>query len=118
MSPSLLLISWKPLPLFKHNGLGLYYVVYYERADGKGLQYRKEVKNGSSYIVNGTDYFVKYKIRIQAANFKGFGPKSPAVFGYSGEEGKETRSVHPIRHERFLKVRTLDFCSLLHTKRR
>ena len=36
----------------------------------------------------GADYYVKYMIQIQAANDIGFGPKSPVVFGYSGEKSE------------------------------
>ena len=34
------------------------------------------------------DFYVKYMIQIQAANDIGFGPKSPVVFGYSGEKSE------------------------------
>lgn len=63
-------------------------MVYYQRADGGGELFRREVKNQSSFIVSGTDYYVKYMIQLQAANDIGFGPKSPAVFAYSGEKSK------------------------------
>ena len=88
-SSSSLSIKWKPLPLLKQNGPGLYYVVYYRRADGKGRPFRKEIRNSSSYVVTGLNFYTKYEIRLQAANVKGFGPKSPPVFGYSGEKGRE-----------------------------
>lgn len=87
-SPSTLSITWKLIPPINHNGPGLYYVVYYQRADGGGELFRREVKNQSSFIVSGTDYYVKYMIQLQAANDIGFGPKSPAVFAYSGEKSK------------------------------
>ncbi|CAH3026529.1 unnamed protein product, partial [Porites evermanni] len=85
-SSSSLSIKWKPLPLLKQNGPGLYYVVYYRREDGKGRPFRKEIRNSSSYVVTGLNFYTKYEIRLQAANVKGFGPKSPPVFGYSGEK--------------------------------
>ncbi|KAL9959422.1 hypothetical protein ACROYT_G032745 [Oculina patagonica] len=85
-SPSTLKITWQPLPPIDHSGPGFYYVVYHQRADSKGQLFRNEVKNASSLDVYGADYYVKYMIQIQAANDIGFGPKSPVVFGYSGEK--------------------------------
>ena len=86
-SPSTLKITWRPLPPMSHHGPGFYYIVYHKRADSKEQPVRHEVKNSSSFFVMGTDYYVKYTIQIQAANKIGFGPKSPVVIGYSGEEG-------------------------------
>jgi len=85
-SPSTLKITWQPLPPIDHSGPGFYYVVYHQRADGKGQLSRSDVKNDTSIHVMGADYYVKYMIQIQAANDIGFGPKSPVVFGYSGEK--------------------------------
>ncbi|XP_068714109.1 neuronal cell adhesion molecule-like [Montipora foliosa] len=85
-SPATLSIAWKPLQSIEHNGPGLYYIVYYQKADGSGKPMRKEIKNASSYIVHGADYYTEYKIQLQAANEIGFGPKSPIVFAYSGEK--------------------------------
>ncbi|XP_068757848.1 neural cell adhesion molecule L1-like [Montipora capricornis] len=85
-SPATLSITWKPLQSIEHNGPGLYYIVYYQKADGSGKPKRKEIKNASSYIVHGADYYTEYKIQLQAANEIGFGPKSPIVFAYSGEK--------------------------------
>ena len=87
-SPSTLKITWQPLPPIDHSGPGFYYVVYHQRADGKGQLSRSDVKNDTSIHVMGADYYVKYMIQIQAANDIGFGPKSPVVFGYSGEKSE------------------------------
>lgn len=87
-SPSTLKITWLPLPPIDHSGPGFYYIVYHQRADNKGQLSRSEVKNATSFHVLGADYYVKYMIQIQAANDIGFGPKSPVVFGYSGEQSE------------------------------
>lgn len=87
-SPSTLKITWQPLPPIDHSGPGFYYIVYHQRADSKGQLFRSEVKNASSFSVYGAAYYVKYTIQIQAANEIGFGPKSPIVFGYSGEKSE------------------------------
>lgn len=55
--------------------------------DRKGQPTRDEVRNGSTFFITGTDYYVKYTIQIQAANSIGFGPKSPDVIAFSGEQG-------------------------------
>ncbi|KAK2571460.1 Neuroglian [Acropora cervicornis] len=85
-SPAALTISWEPLKPINHNGPGLYYIVYYQKADNQGKPVRKEVKRVSTYSVLGVDYYTQFKIQLQAANDIGFGPKSPVVFAYSGEQ--------------------------------
>ena len=89
-TPFTLNISWQPLAKIDHNGPGLYYIVYHQRADSQGKPQRNEVHNGSSFLVSAADYYMKYTIKVQAANNIGFGPKSPAIFAYSGEMGKIT----------------------------
>lgn len=83
---STLKISWQPIPPIHHNGPGFYYIVYHKRTDRKGQPTRDEVRNGSTFFITGTDYYVKYTIQIQAANSIGFGPKSPDVIAFSGEQ--------------------------------
>ncbi|KAL0158502.1 hypothetical protein M9458_046578, partial [Cirrhinus mrigala] len=39
-----------------------------------------------SYIIYDTDTFTPYEIKVQAVNFFGYGPESPIVIGYSGED--------------------------------
>ncbi|XP_029185936.2 LOW QUALITY PROTEIN: contactin-6-like [Acropora millepora] len=85
-SPAALTISWEPLKPINHNGPGLYYIVYYQKADNQGKPVRKEVKRVSTYSVLGVDYYTQFTIQLQAANDIGFGPKSPVVFAYSGEQ--------------------------------
>ena len=63
-------------------------MVYYQRADGSEKLFRSEVKNQSSFIVSGTEYYVEYIIQLQAANDFGFGPKCKNVSAYSGEKSK------------------------------
>lgn len=89
-SPAALTISWEPLKPINHNGPGLYYIVYYQKADNQGKPVRKEVKRVSTYSVLGVDYYTQFTIQLQAANDIGFGPKSPVVFAYSGEQGKKS----------------------------
>ncbi|KAK3732472.1 hypothetical protein QZH41_003777 [Actinostola sp. cb2023] len=94
-SPTTMLINWKPLSSMEQNGPGIYYIVYYKVADSKGKMNRQEVRhNRTRFTVRGTDYFVKYAFQVQAANIRGFGPKSKIQYGYSGERypiGRPTR---------------------------
>ncbi|XP_016104092.1 neurofascin-like [Sinocyclocheilus grahami] len=79
-------ISWEPLEYREWNGPKLGYMVWWRRRDS-----REEWKNYTtywwcSYIIYDTDTFTPYEIKVQAVNFFGYGPESPIVLGYSGED--------------------------------
>uniref|UniRef100_A0A8C2KQP9 Neurofascin n=1 Tax=Cyprinus carpio TaxID=7962 RepID=A0A8C2KQP9_CYPCA len=79
-------ISWEPLEYREWNGPKLGYMVWWRRRDS-----REEWKNYTtywwcSYIIYDTDTFTPYEIKVQAVNFFGYGPESPVVIGYSGED--------------------------------
>nr|XP_055044421.1 neurofascin isoform X1 [Misgurnus anguillicaudatus] len=79
-------ISWEPLEYREWNGPKLGYMVWWRRRDS-----REEWKNYTtywwcSYIVYDTDTFTPYEIKVQAINFFGYGPESPVILGYSGED--------------------------------
>uniref|UniRef100_A0A8C1JMH8 Neurofascin-like n=1 Tax=Cyprinus carpio TaxID=7962 RepID=A0A8C1JMH8_CYPCA len=83
-------ISWEPLEYREWNGPKLGYMVWWRRRDS-----REEWKNYTtywwcSYIIYDTDTFTPYEIKVQAVNFFGYGPESPVVIGYSGEDRKFT----------------------------
>lgn len=70
----------------QQNGPGPFYVVYYKKADSKAAMKRHEVRNNRTrYTIKGTEYYTKYAFQVQAANNRGFGPKSDVQYGYSGE---------------------------------
>ncbi|XP_056304719.1 neurofascin isoform X2 [Danio aesculapii] len=79
-------ISWEPLEYREWNGPKLGYMVWWRRRDS-----REEWKNYTTYwwcstIIYDTDTFTPYEIKVQAINFFGYGPESPVVIGYSGED--------------------------------
>ncbi|XP_043079947.1 neurofascin isoform X1 [Puntigrus tetrazona] len=79
-------ISWEPLEYREWNGPKLGYMVWWRRRDS-----REEWKNYTtywwcSYIIYDTDTFTPYEIKVQAVNFFGYGPESPVMIGYSGED--------------------------------
>ncbi|RXN11274.1 neurofascin-like isoform X1 [Labeo rohita] len=79
-------ISWEPLEYREWNGPKLGYMVWWRRRDS-----REEWKNYTTYwwcshIIYDTDTFTPYEIKVQAINFFGYGPESPIVIGYSGED--------------------------------
>lgn len=43
---------------------------------------------GSKHVVENTETYVPYEIKIQARNDFGSGPESNVVIGYSGEDSK------------------------------
>lgn len=98
------LLCLKPLEYREWNGPKLGYMVWWRRRDS-----REEWKNYTtywwcSYIIYDTDTFTPYEIKVQAVNFFGYGPESPVVIGYSGEDRKFTST-------------SLKFCSTYIRKR-
>jgi len=84
------LLCLKPLEYREWNGPKLGYTVWWRRRDS-----REEWKNYTTYwwcscIIYDTDTFTPYEIKVQAINFFGYGPESPIVLGYSGEDRKFT----------------------------
>uniref|UniRef100_A0A8C8A5F8 Neural cell adhesion molecule L1 n=1 Tax=Oryzias sinensis TaxID=183150 RepID=A0A8C8A5F8_9TELE len=78
-------ITWEPLQDLERNGPNLQYHVWWRRKDS-GEQWESGTTPSSSYVVQNTDTYVPYEIRIQASNEFGSGPESNVVIGYSGED--------------------------------
>ncbi|KAL2104019.1 hypothetical protein ACEWY4_000887 [Coilia grayii] len=78
-------ITWEPLPERDWNGPYLQYMVWWKRKDSK-----EEWKNVTTrwwwHTIYDTDTFTAYEIKVQAINSFGYGPESPIVIGYSGED--------------------------------
>lgn len=89
----------KPLPERDWNGPYLQYMVWWRRRES-----REEWKNVTTrwwwHTIYDTDTFTAYEIKLQAINTFGYGPESPVVIGYSGEdrECRETHSCRPHPH--------------------
>uniref|UniRef100_A0A3B3H967 Neural cell adhesion molecule L1 n=1 Tax=Oryzias latipes TaxID=8090 RepID=A0A3B3H967_ORYLA len=78
-------ITWEPLQDLERNGPNLQYHVWWRRKDS-GEQWDSGTTPSSNYVVQNTDTYVPYEIRIQASNEFGSGPESNVVIGYSGED--------------------------------
>ncbi|XP_031421988.1 neurofascin [Clupea harengus] len=78
-------ITWEPLPERDWNGPYLQYMVWWRRRES-----REEWKNVTTrwwwHTIYDTDTFTAYEIKLQAINTFGYGPESPVVIGYSGED--------------------------------
>uniref|UniRef100_A0A3P9GZ20 Neural cell adhesion molecule L1 n=1 Tax=Oryzias latipes TaxID=8090 RepID=A0A3P9GZ20_ORYLA len=88
-------ITWEPLQDLERNGPNLQYHVWWRRKDS-GEQWDSGTTPSSSYVVQNTDTYVPYEIRIQASNEFGSGPESNVVIGYSGED-KPTEPPHQLQ---------------------
>lgn len=78
-------ITWEPLPERDWNGPYLQYMVWWRRRES-----REEWKNVTTrwwwHTIYDTDTFTAYEIKVQALNTFGYGPESPVVIAYSGED--------------------------------
>ncbi|XP_050930702.1 neurofascin homolog (chicken) a isoform X38 [Lates calcarifer] len=78
-------ITWEPLLDLERNGANLHYCVWWRRKD-TGEEWSNVTTVGSKHIVQNTETYVPYEIKIQAINNVGSGPESNVVIGYSGED--------------------------------
>uniref|UniRef100_A0A4W6E895 Neural cell adhesion molecule L1 n=1 Tax=Lates calcarifer TaxID=8187 RepID=A0A4W6E895_LATCA len=70
---------------WERNGANLHYCVWWRRKD-TGEEWSNVTTVGSKHIVQNTETYVPYEIKIQAINNVGSGPESNVVIGYSGED--------------------------------
>ncbi len=104
------LLCLKPLEYREWNGPKLGYMVWWRRRDS-----REEWKNYTtywwcSYIIYDTDTFTPYEIKVQAVNFFGYGPESPVVIGYSGEDRKFTSILLTLKFCTYIRKRDVSQC--------
>ncbi|XP_070814996.1 neurofascin homolog (chicken) a isoform X2 [Chaetodon trifascialis] len=78
-------ITWEPLLDLERNGPNLHYNVFWRRKD-LGHEWNNVTTMGSKHVVQNTETYVPYEIKIQARNEFGQGPESNVVTGYSGED--------------------------------
>ncbi|XP_041638598.1 neurofascin homolog (chicken) a isoform X2 [Cheilinus undulatus] len=78
-------ITWEPLLDLERNGPNLHYSVWWRRKDS-GEEWSNVTTAESKYVVQNTETFVPYEIKIQSRNDFGVGPESNLVTGYSGED--------------------------------
>ncbi|KAM3621064.1 uncharacterized protein V6R79_005407 [Siganus canaliculatus] len=78
-------ITWEPLLDLERNGPNLHYSVWWRQKD-LGEEWSNVTTTGSKYVVQNTETYVPYELKIQARNDFGWGPESNVVIGYSGED--------------------------------
>ncbi|XP_074529025.1 neurofascin homolog (chicken) a isoform X15 [Halichoeres trimaculatus] len=78
-------ITWEPLLDLERNGPNLHYSVWWRRKDS-GEEWSNVTTVESKYVVESTETYVPYEIKIQSRNDFGSGPESNVVIGYSGED--------------------------------
>uniref|UniRef100_A0A672IQR2 Neurofascin homolog (chicken) a n=1 Tax=Salarias fasciatus TaxID=181472 RepID=A0A672IQR2_SALFA len=83
-------ISWEV-----RNGPNLHYHVWWRRKDS-GEPWSNVTTADSKHVVQSTDTYVPYEIKIQARNEFGSGPESNVITGYSGED-KPTEAPADLR---------------------
>uniref|UniRef100_A0A672IMR5 Neural cell adhesion molecule L1 n=1 Tax=Salarias fasciatus TaxID=181472 RepID=A0A672IMR5_SALFA len=91
-------ISWEPLLDLERNGPNLHYHVWWRRKDS-GEPWSNVTTADSKHVVQSTDTYVPYEIKIQARNEFGSGPESNVITGYSGED-KPTEAPADLRVSR------------------
>ncbi|XP_041818852.1 neurofascin homolog (chicken) a [Chelmon rostratus] len=97
-------ITWEPLLDLERNGPNLHYNVWWRRKD-VGDEWSNVTTVGSKHVVQNTETYVPYEIKIQARNDFGPGPESNVVTGYSGED-KPTDAPTNLRVSKVNSTRT------------
>lgn len=80
-------VFFQPLLDLERNGPNLHYSVWWKRKDTEE-EWSNVTTAGSKHVVENTETYVPYEIKIQARNDFGSGPESNVVIGYSGEDSK------------------------------
>ncbi|KAM9759167.1 LOW QUALITY PROTEIN: neurofascin homolog (chicken) a [Menidia menidia] len=88
-------ISWEPLLDLERHGQNLHYNLWWRRKDS-AEEWTNVTTAQSSFVVDDTETYVPYEIKIQARNEFGAGPESNVVIGYSGED-KPTEAPADLR---------------------
>ncbi|XP_029007762.1 neurofascin homolog (chicken) a isoform X20 [Betta splendens] len=78
-------ITWEPLLDLERHGRNLHYMVWWRRKD-LGEDWSNVTTLTSKHVVQNTETYVPYEIKIQARNEYGAGPESNVIIGYSGED--------------------------------
>ncbi|XP_034551040.1 neurofascin homolog (chicken) a [Notolabrus celidotus] len=77
-------ITWEPLLDLERNGPNLHYNVWWKRKDAGEWSNVTTVE--AKHVIENTETYVPYEIKIQSRNDFGPGPQSNVVTGYSGED--------------------------------
>ncbi|CAG07439.1 unnamed protein product, partial [Tetraodon nigroviridis] len=89
-TPAIHQTSTKHLPMEMDkrnlNGPDFKYRVMWRRVVGSGPDWHEQYTNAPPLIVNDTQNFSAFEIKVQAVNERGRGPEPDPVIGYSGED--------------------------------
>ena len=89
ISKSEILVSWKPVPKDKVNGIVIAYNVTYSKIGGVSHSGCKIFNGSRSYgVMNGLLPFTVYSLNVSASTVKGQGPASPAITVKTEEQGR------------------------------
>ncbi|GAA6071489.1 neural cell adhesion molecule L1.1 isoform X1, partial [Tachysurus ichikawai] len=81
-----MIITWEELDPRHFNGRDFGYKVFWREADNSGNDWESQVVSRPPFVVNATNTFTPFEIKVQAVNEVGKGPSPEAVIGYSGED--------------------------------
>ncbi|XP_053498627.1 neural cell adhesion molecule L1.1 isoform X1 [Ictalurus furcatus] len=84
--PETMTITWEELEPRHFNGKDFGYKVSWRDATGPEKPWQSATVSHPPFIVNNTDTFVPFEIKVQAVNSIGEGPSPEAGIGYSGED--------------------------------
>lgn len=72
----------------RHNGQGFQYKVLWRRAGGTDVRWNHADVMAPPFVVNDTETYEPFEIKVQAVNSLGEGPAPEPKVGHSGEEGR------------------------------
>ncbi|XP_049844901.1 contactin [Schistocerca gregaria] len=86
-----LTITWDPLPPQDHNGPGIYYKIFWQRAhhdmEFQSLGLKKYGNIGTAVVrIQPEYYYTQFNVKVQSVNEVGYGPESKIVTIYSAED--------------------------------
>ncbi|XP_030623636.1 neural cell adhesion molecule L1.1 [Chanos chanos] len=84
--PDSMIITWKELERHQFNGPGFKYRVSWRQAAGKGPRWDEAYVSHPPFIVNNTDTYTPFEIKVQAVNEIGDAPIPSPKIGHSGED--------------------------------
>ncbi|KAM9327246.1 neural cell adhesion molecule L1 [Gastrophryne carolinensis] len=87
--PSNMKITWEAMKGIDWNGPGFAYIVKWRRQN-KNEQWKEKTTTDTHVLVDNTETFVPYEIKVQTRNDLGMGPEPSLVIGHSGEDYPST----------------------------
>ncbi|KAM9750843.1 neural cell adhesion molecule L1.1-like [Menidia menidia] len=87
--PETLIITWPEMDNRWHNGQDFHYKVSWCEAEATNKQWRHAYVKSPPFLVNNTEAYTAFKMKVQAVNAVGKGPEPEAVIGHSGEDKPE-----------------------------